>query len=266
MAREEARDRFKPDDSASEWLDVGLQPLDVDAIVKAPGEDEAVVQTFLGKQNRILLGKPRFGKYVKKEMEVLGRLSQDQNFAVASDCELQQVATNLILLPDTNCTFLSVDFSIELMQEHDKQEQLDPPIVHAIVPDQVVREVDYKVTKKTGAEVGGEITGGLAKVMAKFTQEDTVEKNGVRMIKEILGYGVNFSEGGWRFRANAENELVGDTGMLQLLVEMRKGAQLQGRFRVVAEVAVEFAVDRWLTGAFAPRDEVLDVSYSLSNH
>ena len=258
----------KNDEYQDDRLEITLQPLDSNAINKGPGEDQATIRTFMGKQNRILLGKPRSRNYIASLLEESPQLPDEIESLASKGYEFQHITTNLSLLPDKGCAFVSVDFSIELLAE-DKAGAVyaERPIVYEISPNEVVREVKYKEAGKLSAEVGGEIQSGIAKVLSKISQEESFEQDGVLIFKEIYGYGVNFSEAGWRFRAHQGKELSGDTDRLELIVQFTHDTRLMGRFHVAAEVAVEVSLDNWLTTVFTPssKDNVLEVLYPLSN-
>ncbi len=245
---------------------IELEPIDLEE-VKGAGEDQGMVATFLGKKNRILLGEPRHRSYLAGLLAKGERLPDEVENQVRNGFDYHQVTTSLTLLPDRGCSFLSVDFSIELFAVQPNG-QITPkrPVVYRVRPDPVVRELKYKQTSKLGAELGGELQGGLGKLLAKVSEEESFEQNGAWYIKELYGYGENFSEAGWRLTGHPDWELSGDVNDLELVVRSPQGARLQGRFYVAAEIAIERTLDRWLTAAFGPRrgDEVVSALYDLS--
>ncbi|MCZ7568836.1 MAG: hypothetical protein M5U01_09645 [Ardenticatenaceae bacterium] len=249
-------------------LIVDLEPIDLGE-VKALGEDQGVIETFLGKRNRILLGRPRAKNYLAGLLAQSSELPAEVEAQVRKGYDFQHVITNLSLLPDRGCAFLSVDFSVELFASVPARDEPsgERPIVFDVRPRQVVRELKYRQSTRQGYEAGGGIQGGLGTLSAKVSQEHAYEQDGVWYVKELYSYGLNFSEAGWRMSAHPDWMLSGDVSDLELVVQYPQGARLQGRFHVAAEVAVEVALDRWLTAAFGPHraDPVIQTIYPLSD-
>jgi hypothetical protein len=253
--------------SASAWV-IKLEPIEVGPD-KAAGEDQGTIETFLGRQNRIQLGKPRYRTYVAELLEQGSQIPADIERQVRDGFDIQHVTTSLTLLPDRGCAFVSVDFSIELLTAPREGQDVprQRPIVREIKPHEVVYESAVRETSKTGYEVGGQAEGGVGKLLAKLTGENSFQRDGKQYVRALYGYGVNFSEAGWRLAATAERELAGDFQNLELIVQVPTGARLHGRFHVAAEVAVEVAADRWLTRVFGPSqdDTVVQATYPLSD-
>jgi hypothetical protein len=130
----------------------------------------------------------------------------------------------------------------------------------------VLEELPYILRSADTFGLGGEAGAGFGKLLAKVTAENAVERNGVRVVRRMYGYGVNFSEVGWRLQATMDHELAGDVRDLEFVAQVPAGAALVGRFHLAAEIAVHTAADRWLTASFGPRRQgpVLEVTYPLA--
>jgi hypothetical protein len=246
---------------ALDSVDIELAPIGL-APDKGPGEDAAELRTFLGKRNIVRLGAPRTGDYLA---EMRGRAPEEVRLRAKEGFAFLRVRPSLTLLPDRHCAFVAAELSVELAATSADGAPLARPIAYDVQPAEIVEELTYTTRSGSTYELGGEAGAGLGKLLAKVTQENSSERGGVRVIRRMYGYGVNFSEVGWRMRATADHELAGDVLGLEFVAQVPAGATLTGRFYIAADVAVSTHADRWLTAGFGPRDRgpVLEVSYTL---
>jgi hypothetical protein len=248
-------------------IELELEPLGLD-LEKGPGEDQAAVQTALGKRNRVRLGAPRWTNYVA-ELRAEGALPTEVEHEVRTGYDFRRVQLSLTLLPDRGCIFLAVELSVELlgMPRDGSNAAVIRPMAYMVGPPDVLYPVQYRETSRAGYNVGGEAGAGLAKLLAKFTEENSVEREGVRYVRERYTYGLNTSEVGWRLQAGGAAPLEGDVRDLEFVARVPTQVRLAGRFHVAADIGIKAAVDRWLTRAFGPRadDEALDVVYPLGD-
>jgi hypothetical protein len=231
--------------------------------VKAPGEDQADLVTVLGKRNRVRLGAPRYGDYVAELLSRSSTLPREIEDLVQQGFDLHRVRPSLTLLPDLDCVFVTAELSLELLTTPrvDDGTHVAPPIAYEVKPTVVLQEA-YNETSTTSSEFGTDI----GKLLAKVTQANVEERNGVRHIQRITGHGVKYSEVGWRLRATPDHELLGDVLGLEAIIRTPAGAQLSGQFRITADIAVKTGLDKWLTQHFGPRGNTpaLSVTYPLS--
>jgi hypothetical protein len=246
-------------------LELALAPLDAGE-VKGPGEDQAQLSTALGKRNLIRLGAPRSSDYVAELLEQ-GELPKDIEEWVRQGFDFRKVRLSLTLLPDQGCVFLAVELTVELLSSPRAGEtsRLARPLTYSVEPTEVLHRIQLHEVSRQGLEGSGEVGAGPAKLVAKYTRENTIERDGVRFVRERFGHGVNFTELGWRFQAGGSSPLEGDYADLAFVARVPHHAGLSGRFHIVAEVGVETGIDRWLTRIFGPRSEAepLDEVYSL---
>lgn len=251
---------------AAEPIAIDLEPIGL-APDKGAGEDKGLLETVRGKRNRILLGAPRFGDLLAELLASSPQLPVELEAEVKKGYDFQRVRPTLTLLPDSGCAFVAVELGIELLATlGGGTDEVDRPIAWDVQPREVVRQLTYRETSTTGYEVGGEAGAGPAKALAKLTNQHSYEQEGVRYVRERYGYGLNFSEVGWRLQASADHELAGDIDGLEFVAKLPKGAALSGRFHIAAEIAVEAGLDRWLTRSFGPRRgaPILEAVYRLS--
>ncbi|AOR30023.1 hypothetical protein BFF78_02085 [Streptomyces fodineus] len=251
-------------ETTAHLAEIDLEPLD-GAPIKGPGEDQAHLPTFLGRTNRVRLGRPRVADHLA-ELRAAGDVPGELERHVRTGGSVLAVRPTLTLLPASGCVFVDVDFALELIATPVQAGQtVGRPLAYAVRPDRVVEEVPVTHTAKTVQEIGGEAGAGLGKLIAKITQENAFEEKGKRYTSRIYGYGVNFYEVGWRLRATTAADLAGDITGLEVVVQVPTGATLAGRFRVAAEIAIQAGPDRWLTRTFGPRrtQPTLDVVYDL---
>ena len=239
-------------------MEIELSPIEVSPS-KGPGDDQAAIETLLGKKNRVRLGAPRAHDWLAE----LGRaVPDDVQRAVDKGYAFQKVCPSLTLLPDRGCIFLAVELSVELLGLPPAG---DRPLAYQVTPREVLYSVSVTERASRRIELGGEGQLGVAKLLTKFVDENSIERAGARYLREVYGYGTNFSEVGWRLLAGGKLPLEGDVDELAFIAKVPPNSQLSGRFRIAAEIAVETVVDRWLTRSFGPRpdSQVLDVVYPL---
>ncbi|MEU6593680.1 hypothetical protein ABZ923_31455 [Streptomyces sp. NPDC046881] len=243
---------------------------------KGPGEDQAETRTFLGKRNVVRLGAPRYGNYLA---ELRGR-----GAAVPTELKqrsregygLQYVRPTLTLLPDRGCAFIAAELSVELLTSPPSAHgpgvaaaagSRARPIAYDVRPRELMEEFPYSRHSGTKYELGGEGGAELGKLIAKVTAENSVERNGVRVVRRLYSYGVNFSEVGWRMQATVDHELAGDVHDLEFIAQVPVGTALVGKFHIAADIAINTTADRWLTASFGPRSPgpVLEVAYPLTS-
>jgi hypothetical protein len=250
---------------ADDAVDIELSPIGLEPD-KGPGEDQAELRTFLGKRNVVRLGAPRYGDYLAELRNRSRGLPAELKQRSKEGFGFQRVRPTLTLLPDRDCAFVAAELSVELLAAPPSAAKVGRPIAYEVKPVEIVEELPYSARSGTTYEVGGEAGAGFGKLLAKVIAENAVERNGVRVIRRMYGYGINFSEVGWRFQATADHELSGDIRDLEFVAQIPSGVSLVGRFYIAAEVAVRTTADRWLTASFGPRQRgpVLEVTYPLA--
>jgi hypothetical protein len=243
---------------------------------KGPGEDQAELRTFLGKRNVVRLGAPRHGDYLAELRARGSGLPAELKQRNREGYGFQRVRPTLTLLPDRGCVFIAAELSVELLTSSagvdaspaDGTAASRParPIAYDVKPAEVLEELPYSLRSGNTYELGGEAGAGFGKLLAKVTAENAVERNGVRVVRRMYGYGVNFSEVGWRLQATMDHELAGDVRDLEFVAQVPDGEALVGRFHIAAEIAIHTSADRWLTASFGPRRQgpVLEVIYPLA--
>ncbi|MGC4817153.1 hypothetical protein [Micromonospora sp. DT63] len=246
-------------------LDVELVPIEPDG-AKGPGEDQAEMRTFLGRRNVIRLGAPRYDDYLAEVLAESSALPKELERRRAEGYGFQLVRPTITLLPDRDCVFVAAELSLELWAAPLTQTAMSRPTAYDVQPTEVVEELPYSLYTGHSYEVGGEADAGIGKLIAKMAAENSLERNGVRVVRRLYGYGINFSEVGWRLQATTNHPLEGDVRDLTLVAQLPPGTALLGRFHVAAEIAVRTSADRWLTASFGPRRRgpVLEVTYPLS--
>jgi hypothetical protein len=249
---------------------IGLEP------DKGPGEDQAELRSFLGKRNVVRLGAPQYGDYLAELRGSGSELPAELRQRSREGYGFQRVRPTLTLLPDRDCAFVAAELSVELLTAPAAAEgspavgaaasRPPRPIVYEVKPAEVLEELPYSLRSANTYELGGEAGAGFGKLLAKMTAENAVERNGVRVVRRMYGYGVNFSEVGWRLQATVDHELAGDVRDLEFVAQVPATAALVGRFHIAAEIAVHTTTDRWLTASFGPRQQgpVLEVTYPLA--
>jgi hypothetical protein len=230
------------------------------SIIKSPGDDEGAIETLMGKKNRVRLGAPRSNDWL---VELSDAVPEDVRREVEKGYSFRRVSPSLTLLPDRGCIFLDVDLSLELLSDPPESGR---PLAYDVTPHEVLHSVQFKESATTRIEAGGEGNIPFAKLLAKFVDENTVEREGAHYHRERYGYGLNYSEVGWRLLAGGKLPLEGDVSELAVVAKIPPHSELSGRFRIAAQIAVETTVDRWLTRSFGPRPDshVLDVVYPLT--
>lgn len=244
---------------------IDLEPIDTGP-VKGPGEDQAQLMTFRGKHNKVQLGKPKVSDYFADLREAGNQPPKDTAQLVAAGYSIISVRPTLTLLPDRDCIFTDVDFSIELVGTYaDGCSAAERPLVYDVRPAEIIEELPFTHTAKTIQEIGGEAGSAAGKLIAKLTRENAIQDKGSYYVRRVYGYGTGFYTTGWRLRATSASALEGDVKGLEVIVQVAPETTLSGRFRIAAEIAVKTAPDRWLTRSFGPRYETpaLDVVYSL---
>jgi hypothetical protein len=244
---------------------VDLEPLAASE-TKRPGEDRAELATFLGRRNQIRIGAPRCEDYVAHLRGKRRPVPAEVQALIDRGYTFQRVEPSMTVLPDRQCAFISVEFSIALSAEPTQTGgAVEPAVAYHVGPPDIVESDPFSETSKTTSEIGARSDIALAKVLAKISHEDVLKRDGVRAIRRQYSYGRNFSEVGWRLRATPNHELAGDITDLEVVVRVPPNATLTGHFRLVAEIAVQAWPDRWLTATFAPlRDKALAAAYPLS--
>lgn len=240
-------------------MEIELTPVDV-LPNKGPGDDQGAIETLLGKKNRVRLGAPRSNDWL---VELNGAVPDEVRREVEKGYAFRRVSPSMTLLPDRGCIFLAVELSVELLSDPSENGK---PLAYQVTPREVLYSASFKESATKRIELGGEGQIGVAKLLTKFVDENSIEREGARYLRERYGYGVNFSEVGWRLLAGGKLPLEGDIDELAFVAKIPPHSELSGRFRIAAEIAVETAVDRWLTRSFGPRPEshVLDVVYPLT--
>jgi hypothetical protein len=246
-------------------VDVELVPIEP-GVDKGPGEDQAEARTFLGKRNVLRLGAPRHGDYLAELLAEAPALPVELERRRAEGYGFQRVRPTMTLLPDRDCVFVAAELSVELLAVPSAGSATGRPIAYDVQPTELVEELPYSLHTGRSYELGGEAGAGVGKVIAKVAAENSLERNGVRVVRRMYGYGINFSEVGWRLQATANHPLEGDVRDLELVAQLPAGTALLGRFYVAAEIAVRTSADRWLTASFGPsrRGPVLEATYALS--
>ena len=247
-------------------MDVELVPIGLEEPDKGPGEDQAELRTFLGKRNVVRLGAPRWADYLTELRAQTAALPQEVAQRIREGYGFQRVRPTITLLPDRDCAFVAAELSIELHATSASGQEVGRPIAYDVQPIEVVEELAYNARSGTNVEVGGEAGAAFGKLLAKITAENSLERKGVRVIQRLYGYGINFSEVGWRMQATADHQLAGDVRDLEFVAQIPPGGTLTGRFFIAADIAVRTSADRWLTASFSPRQRgpVLESTYPLS--
>jgi hypothetical protein len=247
-------------------VDVELVPIGLAEPDKGPGEDQAELRTFLGKRNVVRLGAPRWADYLTELQAQQVTVPREVAQRVQEGYGFQRVRPTITLLPDRDCVFVAAELSVELYATSASGQPVGRPIAYDVQPVEVVEELPYRARSGTNVEVSGEAGAAFGKLLAKLTTENSLERNGVRVIQRLYGYGVNFSEVGWRMQATADHQLAGDIRDLEFVAQVPPEGTLTGRFFIAADVAVRTSADRWLTASFSPRQRgpVLESTYPLS--
>jgi hypothetical protein len=247
-------------------VDVELVPIGLEEPDKGPGEDQTELRTLLGKRNVVRLGAPRWADYLTELRAQTATLPQEVAQRVQEGYGFQRVRPTITLLPDRDCAFVAAELSVELHATSPSGQEAGRPIAYDVQPIEVVEELPYSTRSGTNVEVGGEAGAAFGKLLAKITTENSLERNGVRVIQRLYGYGINFSEVGWRLQATADHQLAGDVRDLEFVAQIPPGGSLMGRFFIAADIAVRTSADRWLTASFSPRQRgpVLEATYPLS--
>jgi hypothetical protein len=247
-------------------VDVELVPIGLETPDKGPGEDQAELRTFLGKRNVVRLGAPRWADYLTELRAQRVTPPREVAQHVLEGYGFQRVRPTITLLPDRDCAFVAAELSVELHATTSSGEDAGRPIAYDVQPVEVVEELPYRAKSGTNVEVSGEAGATFGKLLAKLTAENSTERNGVRVIQRLYGYGINFSEVGWRMQATADHQLAGDIRDLEFVARVPRGGSLTGRFFIAADIAVRTSADRWLTASFSPRQRgaVLESTYPLS--
>jgi hypothetical protein len=247
-------------------VEVELVPIGLEGPDKGPGEDETVLQTFLGKRNIVRLGAPRWADYLAELRAQTSTLPQEVAQLTQEGYGFQRVRPTITLLPDRDCAFVAAELGVELHATSTSGQEVGRPIAYDVQPVEVVEELPYSTRSGTNVEIGGEAGAAFGKLLAKITTENSLERNGVRVIRRLYGYGINFSEIGWRLQATADHQLAGDIRDLEFVAQVPPGGTLVGRFFVAADIAVRTSADRWLTASFSPRQRgpVLEATYTLA--
>jgi hypothetical protein len=246
-------------------VDIELSPIGIEPD-KGPGEDQAELRTFLGKRNVVRLGAPRYSDYLADLRGQSRGLPAELKQRSREGFGFQRVRPTLTLLPDRDCAFVAAELSVELLAAPSSGPAAGPPIAYEVKPVEIVEELPYSARSGSTYEVGGETGVGFGKLLAKVTAENAVERKGVRVVRRMYGYGINFSEVGWRLLATTNHELSGDIRDLEFVAQIPAGVALVGRFYIAADVAVRTTTDRWLTASFGPRRRgpALEVTYPLA--
>jgi hypothetical protein len=254
-------------DVNDDLVDVELVPIGLEEADKGPGEDQAVLRTFRGKRNVIRLGAPRWADYLTELRAQTTTLPQEVAQRTREGYGFQRVRPTITLLPDRDCAFVAAELSVELHATSTSGQEVGRPIAYDVQPVEVVEELPYSARSGTNVEVGGEAGAAFGKLLAKITTENSLERNGVRVIRRLYGYGINFSEVGWRLQATADHQLAGDVRDLEFVAQVPPGGTLIGRFFIAADIAVRTSADRWLTAGFSPRQRgpVLEATYTLAS-
>ena len=249
----------------AEPVEIELTPIGLDQ-QKGLGDDEAVLLTARGRRNRIRFGAPRYRNYIESLMATSGTVPRDIDAERKNGYDFHEVAPTLTLLPDRDCSFVAVEFGIELSAAAEDGTECGPVTTWEIDPREVVRELAYHERSSSEIKVGGNAGVPAAKLLAELTKEHSYERDGVHYVRDCYGYGLNFFELGWRFQASVDHELAGDIDDLRFVAKVPRGAKLSGRFHVAAEIAIHARVDGWLTRPHVPsRDQpVLKARYQLS--
>lgn len=248
-------------------VELDLVPIDLDT-QKGPGEDQAEIATVLSKHSKIRLGAPKCTDWLA-DLAALGPLPDDVRLRAQAGYAFRHVRPTLTLLPDRGCLFTSAELSIELdalPAGHGKAGGPSAkPLAYDVLPHEVLYKIQEKNSTRTSFEGSSELGKGPAKLIAKIIRETTVERDGERFVRELYGYGANFREVGWRLQAGGRLPLAGDITDLEFTAQVPSGNSLTGRFRIVAEIAIQTAVDRWLTRVFGAAHDgnLLDVVYAL---
>jgi hypothetical protein len=251
---------------SDQGVDVELVPIGIAEPDKGPGEDQAELRTFLGKRNIVRLGAPRWADYLAELRAQRAAVPREVAQLAREGYGFQRVRPTITLLPDRDCAFVAAELTVELHATSASGEPAGRPIAYDVQPVEVVEELPYSARSGTNVEVSGEAGASFGKLLAKLTAENSVERNGVRVIQRLYGYGVNFGEVGWRMQATADHQLAGDIRDLEFVAQVPRGGTLTGKFFIAADVAVRTSADRWLTASFSPRQRgpVLESTYPLS--
>lgn len=183
-------------------VEVELVPIGLGKPDKGPGEDQAELRTFLGKRNVVRLGAPRWADYLTELQALQVTVPREVAQRVQEGYGFQRVRPTITLLPDRDCVFVAAELSVELYATSASGQPVGRPIAYDVQPVEVVEELPYRARSGTNVEVSGEAGAAFGKLLAKLTAENSLERNGVRVIQRLYGYGVNFSEVGWRMQAH----------------------------------------------------------------
>jgi hypothetical protein len=112
----------------------------------------------------------------------------------------QRVRPTITLFPDRDCVFVAAELSVELYATSASGQPVGRPIAYDVQPVEVVEELPYRERSGTNVEVSGEAGAAFGKLLAKLTAENSLERNGVRVIQRLYGYGVNFPKSGGECR------------------------------------------------------------------
>lgn len=79
---------------------------------------------------------------------------------------------------------------VELLSSpRDGDTHFDRPLAYSVEPTEMLHRIPLHEVSHSALETSGEVGASPAKLVAKYTREDTIERDGVRYVRERFGHG-----------------------------------------------------------------------------
>jgi hypothetical protein len=207
-----------------------------------------VQETVLGKRNRIGIGHPLIRSVTNPNEAPLLREQDIAQFPLDAH-RFFVIEPMLTLLPDSGCRFRSVDFFVEVSPA-----QGDLPLVLRLSPEEEITKKSVEASREASAKLG--LTDNLLHVLDVGAEESSAHREQWEAISiHLESFGAQMPQAGWRMRVTESRDIPINTRGLQLLCVAPAAGELAVEFRVVAELEILTAVDRWMTMAFRRKND-----------
>lgn len=232
----------------------------VDKMMKSKDMGEGEIIGVRDKKNKVAVGALYYENLITRFIEEKEGIPHEIKHMMA-DYDFHFVNLSCSFLPDRDCRFVWVRFSVELSAMSESGEQYEEkPIVWDMFPDEVNSEIKYR--REVNFAPGLKFNFGVVNADMKLIDVKT-QKEFIVYEPQITAYDINTSKPKWDFESTEEKEMRGNKKDLVLIVKAPKNSKVKGRFLFNAEIKCKIA--KWFPISLTMRkDTVVGAEYDLS--
>jgi len=214
------------------------------------------ISTFLGKKNKISVGKPQVmniekalkEKNIKTTAKIKQMLDKSDFYHIRFACTFK---------PDKECKFVWVRFGLKLYGINiEKKAKDNLPIAYDMFPKEVYEEIKVKRATNIGPNF-------KFKDFIQFGVGSKSEKEFIKYEPEIISFGLLEPDPCWDFRKSKGKDFIIGSKELFLIVKAPKGMNVEAKFEFAAEVHSFLGILPMIPLQIYKNDKVVEGKYLI---